>query len=209
MFGVVLAGLLVVGPAAGISAADDLGCTLPVKNLPVEVDPTAVVDLAPVLDPVVTDLAGPSSCGSAIPTPSASTPHTTTSTDVPAGLDSPVGGLSGVLPVWLYRFDGVPAAGTVALRDYDGIPFAAPGVFAPAPAARYGGVPGSVPVASIDSTGTDSTGTDDYRTAGSAATLGPGGAVGAVGLPLLVAVLALSGVAAALVRTWALRRMPD
>lgn len=206
MFGVVLAGLLAVGPAAGISAADDLGCTLPVPRL----TPTAVVDLAPVLDPVtgaVSDLVGSSPCGSTTPTPGTSTPHATASTpavEVPAGLDEPVGGLSGVLPVWLYRFDGVPAAGTIALRDYDGIPVAAPGLFAPAPAARYGGVPGSVPVASVDSADTDG-----YRTAGSAATLGPGGAVGAVGLPLLVAVLALSGVATALVRTWALRRLPD
>jgi hypothetical protein len=122
-------------------------------------------------------------------------------TGTPLEADAPVGGLGAALPAALYQFGG--PAGTVAPRAYGGIPFAAPGVFAQAPAARYGRRPRSVPVDSVGDREAD-----DPLTAGSAVALGAGLAAGGIGLPTLVAVLALSGVTGALVRTWALRRGP-
>lgn len=97
------------------------------------------------------------------------------------------------------------------LSRYSGIPFATPGLFAPAPGVRYGGdVPGYAPSYGVlgqqDSTGN----VPSVQTAGHAEALGPasgGGVTGAIGVPMLLAVLALAGVTAALVRTWVLRRV--
>lgn len=103
--------------------------------------------------------------------------------------------------------------GWAAFRDYSNIPFAAPGVFTPSPSIRYGGqVPGYAPEYGLlgeNSGQAPSMGT--LHSAGDANGLAddPADDFGAAGLPTLLAVLALSGVTAALVRTWVLRRTAE
>lgn len=93
--------------------------------------------------------------------------------------------------------------GRSPMADYASLPFARPGVFAPSPGVRYGGsVPGYSPQFGI--LGTDGV-QDGVQAAGNAESLAlPSGDT--IALPVLLAVLALSGVTAALVRTWVLRR---
>ncbi|HEY4018177.1 MAG TPA: hypothetical protein VGM75_05790 [Pseudonocardiaceae bacterium] len=114
---------------------------------------------------------------------------------------------------------GNPAFGAAQLLDnglaesplarYSGIPFASAGLFAPSPGVRYGGsVPGYSPSYGVLNNG-NNTVPDGIQTAGEAQALGslstPGG--NGIGLPMLLAVLALSGATAALVRTWVLRKV--
>lgn len=108
----------------------------------------------------------------------------------------PVGGYT--VPDQLRLYDGAALARS-APRDYGSIPFAKAGLFVASPADRYGSVPGYSPEFGLLS---DS---QDFRTAGDAQAL-PVGAGNTVGLPILLAVLALSVVTGALVRTWVLRR---
>ena len=94
------------------------------------------------------------------------------------------------------------------LARYSGIPFASAGLFAPSPGVRYGGdVPGYSPGYGVLNNGNAVP--DGIQTAGEAQALGtaslPGG--NGIGLPMLLAVLALSGATAALVRTWVLRKV--
>lgn len=94
--------------------------------------------------------------------------------------------------------------GRAPMVDYGGIPFARPGLFAPSPGVLYGGsVAGYTPQFGI-------LGTDDpngVQAAGHAEALrAPTG--NKIALPVLLAVFALSGVTAALVRTWVLRSAP-
>ncbi len=94
------------------------------------------------------------------------------------------------------------------LARYSGIPFASAGLFAPSPGVRYGGdVPGYAPGYGV--LGNGNAVPDGIQTAGEAQALGsaslPGG--NGIGLPMLLAVLALSGATAGLVRTWVLRRV--
>lgn len=111
-----------------------------------------------------------------------------------------------------------PAFGAVQLLDnglaesplarYSGIPFASAGLFAPSPGVRYGGdVPGYSPGYGVLNNG--NTVPDGIQTAGEAQALGsmslPGG--NGIGLPMLLAVLALSAATAGLVRTWVLRKV--
>jgi len=95
------------------------------------------------------------------------------------------------------------------LARYSGIPFASAGVFAPSPGVRYGGsVPGYSPSYGVlNNSGTPQP--DGIQTAGEAEALNPGSLPGGngIGLPMLLAVLALSGATAGLVRTWVLRRV--
>ncbi len=115
------------------------------------------------------------------------------------GVSNPIlGGGSGVGAPPLY--DGL---GRVPRDYYGGIPVFAPGLFSPSPAVRYGGaVPGYTPEFGI--LGAESPG-DGVQAAGHAEAIG--GPVGnRIALPVLLAVLILSGVTAALVRTWVLRR---
>ncbi|HEX3784419.1 MAG TPA: hypothetical protein VHX38_32570 [Pseudonocardiaceae bacterium] len=95
------------------------------------------------------------------------------------------------------------------LARYSGIPFASAGMFAPSPGVRYGGdVPGYSPgYGVLNNSGTPQP--DGIQTAGEAEALGPGSTPGdnGIGLPMLLAVLALSGATAGLVRTWVLRRV--
>ena len=88
------------------------------------------------------------------------------------------------------------------MRDYSGIPFATAGLFTPSPAIRYGSqIPGYAPQ--------NGSGGSGIQTAGRAEALpsASNGFTDGSNLPLLIAVLALSGVSAGLVRTWVLRRM--
>ena len=110
-------------------------------------------------------------------------------------------------------FGGFPfstGTGYAPMRDYSGIPYATAGLFTPSPAIRYGSqIPGYAPQYGL--TGPDGTGTGNsgVQTAGRAEALpsGSDGFTNGSNLPLLIAVLALSGVSAGLVRTWVLRRM--
>ncbi|SDN24482.1 hypothetical protein [Allokutzneria albata] len=108
------------------------------------------------------------------------------------------------LPLWpptgWYDFGRVP------LYDYSNLPVALPGgLGALAPGLRYGqNVPGYDPVFGRLGGSADE---DGVRSAGQASAL-PSGQSGRVAGPVLLAALALSCVTAALVRTWALRRLP-
>ncbi|HET9142147.1 hypothetical protein [Actinophytocola sp.] len=117
----------------------------------------------------------------------------------PAGANQPVvGGASGGSGLSQYLWGRAPMA------DYGSIPFAAAGLFAPAPGVRYGGtVAGYTPQFGV--LGADPQ--DGVRVAGNAEALHPKSGT-RVALPVLLAVFALSGVTAALVRTWVLRRTP-
>jgi hypothetical protein len=109
-------------------------------------------------------------------------------------------------------FAGLPTnygTGYAPMRDYSGIPMATAGLFAPSPGVRYGGqIPGYSPEFGILGESAGQQAPDDgVRNAGQAQALpGTGGTNGGASLPLLLAVLALSGVSAALVRTWVLRK---
>ncbi|WP_236790386.1 hypothetical protein [Amycolatopsis sp. GM8] len=109
-------------------------------------------------------------------------------------------------------FDLLPfgsSGGYAPMRDYSDIPYALAGLFAPSPGIRYGGqIPGYSP--ELGTLGNNSPGQQNKSTqnAGQAEALpaqGNSGIPGNAGLPMLIAVLALSGVSAALVRTWVLR----
>ncbi|SDI58593.1 hypothetical protein SAMN05192558_106406 [Actinokineospora alba] len=94
--------------------------------------------------------------------------------------------------------------GRSPMADYSNLPFAKAGLFAPSPGVRYGGgVPGYSPQFGILGTNND---TDGVQAAGHADALTPVSG-NRIAFPILLAVLALSGVTAALVRTWVLRRM--
>jgi hypothetical protein len=95
--------------------------------------------------------------------------------------------------------------GRSPMLDYGSIPFARPGLFAPSPGVLYGGsASGYTPQFGILGTDGDP---DGVQAAGHAEALGtPTG--NKIALPVLLAVLALSGVTAALVRTWVLRTAP-
>jgi hypothetical protein len=94
--------------------------------------------------------------------------------------------------------------GRSPMTDYSSIPFAKAGLYAPSPGVRYGGgVPGYSPQFGI--LGTDTPPADGVQAAGHAEALG--GVPGRdIDISVLIAVLALSGVTAALVRTWVLRK---
>lgn len=96
-------------------------------------------------------------------------------------------------------------SGRSPMADYSRLPFARPGLFVPSPGVRYGGsVSGYTPQFGILGTaGPD----DGVQVAGHAEALEPVGG-NKIALPVLLAVFALSGVTAALVRTWVLRKAP-
>ncbi|EOD65518.1 hypothetical protein H480_26217 [Amycolatopsis vancoresmycina DSM 44592] len=110
-------------------------------------------------------------------------------------------------------FGGFPFAigtGYAPMRDYSGIPFATAGLFTPSPAIRYGSqIPGYAPQYGLNGPDGTADGNSGVQTAGQAEALpsAPDGFTNGSNLPLLIAVLALSGVSAGLVRTWVLRRM--
>ena len=110
-------------------------------------------------------------------------------------------------------FGGFPftlGTGYAPMRDYSGIPFATAGLFTPSPALRYGSqIPGYAPQYGLTSPEGTPDGNSGIQTAGQAEALpsASDGFTNGSNLPLLIAVLALSGVSAGLVRTWVLRRM--
>ncbi|CAL9663298.1 hypothetical protein SUDANB95_07082 [Actinosynnema sp. ALI-1.44] len=116
---------------------------------------------------------------------------------------TPIGGVGGLdLPLYGSNpFSG--NFGRVPLFSYGSLPFAMPGQFSPSPGIRYGGnVPGYRP-----GYGLPTPSNDGVQTAGRAQALPGGGKLGGgVAAPVLLAVLALSCVTGALVRTWVLRR---
>ncbi len=120
----------------------------------------------------------------------------------PGSIFSPVGGV-GPGDLLLYGPGGLGANfGRVPLFGYGSLPFATPGLFSPSPGVRYGGqVPGYTP-----GYGLPTTETGNVQTAGRAQALPGIGKMGGVAAPVLLAVLALSCVTGALVRTWVLRR---
>lgn len=125
------------------------------------------------------------------------------STGMPGPNQPPIGGFqpSG----WSLYEPGLWNFGRSPMAAYGSIPFARPGLFAPSPGVRYGGsVPGYTPQFGI--LGTDNPG-DDVQAAGRADALTPPEGQ-KIALPVLLAVLTLSMVTAALVRTWVLRRTP-
>jgi hypothetical protein len=112
------------------------------------------------------------------------------------------GGMPG-LDLTLYP-NGLWDFGRAPMADYSSIPFAVPGMYAPSPGVRYGGsVPGYSPEFGI--LGGAESQADQVQQAGRAEAMTPP-AGRKVAVPVLVAVLALSCVTAALVRTWVLRR---
>jgi hypothetical protein len=118
---------------------------------------------------------------------------------------SPVlGGLNN-LGLQLYS-GGLWDYGRSPMADYSNIPFARAGLWAPSPGVRYGGgVPGYSPEFGIVG---DTPPDDGISVAGRAEALSPPKNQ-RVEFPVLLAVLAMSGVTAALVRTWVLRRSPQ
>lgn len=134
----------------------------------------------------------------------------------PAQGGAPAGGIpaanSPLLPgTFTPNFGNLPwgiSTGYAPMRDYSSIPMATAGLFSPSPGLRYGGqIPGYTPQFGV--TTENQNGNPDVQTAGQAEAL-PSVSDGFTQdgkLPLLIAVLALSGVSAGLVRTWVLRRM--
>ncbi|GAB2997959.1 hypothetical protein [Saccharothrix stipae] len=134
-------------------------------------------------------------------------PGTSQPGGTPAGqtpVQHPVGGVGG-LDVPLYSANPWGGNfGRVPLFSYGSLPFAVPGQYAPSPGVRYGGgLNGNRSGYGLP--GADDTG--GVQTAGRAQALpGTGRMGGGVAFPLLLAVLLLSCVTGALVRTWVLRR---
>ncbi|MFL6123296.1 hypothetical protein [Actinophytocola sp.] len=122
----------------------------------------------------------------------------------PAPNQPVIGGLND-LGLYLYQ-PGLWDYGRSPMADYSNIPFARPGLWAPSPGVRYGGgVPGYSPeFGTVGDTSAD----DGVSVAGQAEALSPPKNQ-RVEFPVLLAVLVLSGVTAALVRTWVLRRAPQ
>jgi hypothetical protein len=125
----------------------------------------------------------------------------------PAGIPAPTSPVLGGAPA---TFDLLPAY--APMRDYSNIPYALAGLFAPSPGLRYGGqIPGYAPqLGTLDpgpKPGAEEQQAKPVQNAGQAEAM-PGDRSGRrvpTGLPMLIAVLALSGVSAALVRAWVLR----
>jgi hypothetical protein len=132
-----------------------------------------------------------------------SNPGTTPGGDSPSPNQPVTGGTNG-LGLQLYQ-QGLWDFGRSPMADYSNLPFARAGMWAPSPGVRYGGgVPGYSPEFGIVGDTTD----DGVSVAGRAEALKPP-MNQRVEFPVLLAVLALSGVTAALVRTWVLRRAPQ
>ncbi len=127
-------------------------------------------------------------------------------TGMPGPNQPPTGGYQG--PGWQLYTPGLWNFGRSPMADYGSIPFAQAGLFAPSPGVRYGGsVPGYSPEFGILGDPDIDTADGVQQAAGRAEAFTPPGDQH-IAFPVLLAVLALSCVTAALVRTWVLRRAP-
>jgi hypothetical protein len=120
----------------------------------------------------------------------------------------PSGGAGGTVPVPGTTLPVLPGTGTATAppRDYGNIPAAVPGITV-SPGSRY---PSSAPIAGLPTPeilAGDSAGQTDVHNTGNAAALAAEPSSNTVQLPMLLAVVALAGVSAALVRTWVLRKL--
>ncbi|TCO64729.1 hypothetical protein [Actinocrispum wychmicini] len=133
--------------------------------------------------------------------PGSGTPGSSDGGGIPPGANFPViGGAPSPLNGW-----GWGDYGRAPMTDYSSIPFAQAGLYAPSPGVRYGGnVPNYSPQFGI--LGTDNPPADGVQAAGHAESLGGPQGRRDIDISVLLAVLALSGVTAALVRTWVLRK---
>ncbi|WP_018684301.1 hypothetical protein [Actinokineospora enzanensis] len=110
--------------------------------------------------------------------------------------------IGGLLPGGLPLYGSDLGFGRSPMTDYSSIPFSSAGLYSPAPGVRYGGaVPGYSPQFGILGSGD----ADGVQAAGHAEVMDAPASRG-IELPVLLAVFALAGVTAALVRTWVLRR---
>lgn len=120
----------------------------------------------------------------------------------------PSGGAGGAMPAPGTTPPALPNTGTATPppRDYGNIPAAVPGITV-SPGARY---PSSAPIAGLPTPELldgSSAGQTDVRNTGNADALAAEPVSNTVQLPMLLAVVALAGVSAALVRTWVLRKL--
>ncbi|WP_020496732.1 hypothetical protein [Sciscionella marina] len=135
-----------------------------------------------------------------------SSSHPATQSQAPktaTGAPTAPGGASGTAqpPQERYGSGAIPAMSAPPSARYG-----TPDSLAAPPGERYG-VPGYAPA--TGQLGPDSAANNPVHQAGRATTLAqdPNGESSKVGIPMLIAVIALAGVSAALVRTWALRRL--
>lgn len=120
----------------------------------------------------------------------------------------PSDGTGGTMPVPSTTLPGTISMATAPPRDYGNIPAAVPGV-AVSPGARYptsASVAG-LPTPEIGVLGGSASGQTEVRNTGEADALAAAPSSNTVQLPTLLAVVALAGVSAALVRTWVLRKL--
>lgn len=202
-------GDLLTQAVTNLQAALTQGCTVTMTGVnaaaaPVQDGAAAVADASEeAVAKVVPGSSGGSSGGGS--TGGGSNPGTTPSTGGSSGTPAPnqpvTGGLGG-LGLDLYQ-PGLWDYGRSPMADYSNIPFARAGLWAPSPGVRYGGgVPGYSPEFGIVG---DTPADDGVSVAGRAEAMSPPQSQ-RVEFPVLLAVLALSGVTAAMVRTWVLRR---
>ncbi|WP_031468038.1 hypothetical protein [Sciscionella sediminilitoris] len=132
--------------------------------------------------------------------------HPATQSQAPStasGTPTAPGGVSGTAqpPQARYGSGAIPAMSAPPSARYG-----TPDSLAAPPGERYG-VPGYAPA--TGQLGPESAANNPVHQAGRATTLAqdPNGESSKVGIPMLIAVIALAGVSAALVRTWALRRL--
>ncbi|RLK60249.1 hypothetical protein [Actinokineospora cianjurensis] len=206
-----LIGTALGGIISGVQGALTAGCSITVTvvnavTAPVQDGAGAVAGVveqgAAALPRVLPGLPGmPTKPGTNKPPGTGGTPQTpgTGGPGTPGPGTSVIGGTT---PGGLPLYGSGLAFGRSPMTDYSGIPYAQAGLFAPSPGVRYGGaVPGYSPQFGILGTGD----ADGVQAAGHAEALDAPFGRG-IALPVLLAVFALSGVTAALVRTWVLRR---
>lgn len=212
-----LLGPIIGGVAKGVQGAlaGACGVTVQVANAAATQAQDTTAALAEKSGELARSLTPPGATG---PKPGTSKPPATgggQTAKPPQGGTAPPGAATGMTPPTLPVLGGVPSApllgwtglnsGRSPMADYSTIPFAQAGLYSPSPAVRYGsGVPGYNPQFGI--MGVDAPPNDGVQAAGHAEAIGGTSGRAAIDVSVLLAVLALSGVTAALVRTWVLRK---
>lgn len=137
--------------------------------------------------------------------------------DSPSPQPGPAPGGSGTAPGSGNLPDPLPSQNTgsggvhAPQRTYDNIPVVPPGIPAPPPGMRYPGdsqLPGmqAPQMGELGAPGQQQAPLPEYQNAGNADSLAAPEVPSTVQLPMLLAVVALAGVSAGLVRTWVVRR---